>query len=140
MVGVDSLSRTPKRRTLQLVTRIGGQPICVLVDSGSTGNCIDAQEWIAHEIKIETEDHTNALKMADGIVVKTEGRVYLVLKENPRIYWTQAVVVVQQDHQWILLPLAKPKLQNPVHLANEISATQVDHMLRRNRVERAIWE
>ena len=61
----------------------------------------------------------------------------MTLKENPNIDWTQAIVVVNKDHQWISLPLAKPQQSNPVHLANEISANQVDHMLKRNEVGRA---
>ena len=48
--GVDSSSRTPKRRTLELVARIGRRPMRVLVDSGSTGNYIDAQECTARKI------------------------------------------------------------------------------------------
>ena len=71
--GLDSSSRTPKRRTLELVARIGGQPMRVLVDSGSTRNHIDARECIARGIKVEAEDHVEELKMADGNVVKTEG-------------------------------------------------------------------
>ena len=42
IAGVDSLSRTPQRRTLELATRIGWRPLRVLVDSGSTSNYIDA--------------------------------------------------------------------------------------------------
>ena len=42
MAGVDSSSRTPKQRTLELAARIGRRPIHVLVDFGSTGNYIDA--------------------------------------------------------------------------------------------------
>ena len=45
----------------------------VLVGSGSTGNYIDARECIARGIKIEAEDQVEELRMADGIVVKTEG-------------------------------------------------------------------
>ena len=58
-------------------------------------------------------------------------------KENPQINWAQAVVVVNKDHQRISLPLAKPREQNPVHLADEISTNQMDHMLKRNEVDRA---
>ena len=58
-------------------------------------------------------------------------------KENPHIDWTQATVVVNKDHQWISLPLAKPLQSNPVHLASEISASQVNQMLKRKEVERA---
>ena len=104
--------------------------------------------------------------MADGTVVKTEGRVQFVLKcggyrgqisarvfpnmnkpmilgipwlskENPHIDWTQATVVVNKDHQWISLPLAKPLQSNPVHLANKISASQANQMLKKKEVERA---
>ena len=44
MVGVDSSSRTPKQRTLELAVRIGRRPMHVLVDSRSIGNYIDARE------------------------------------------------------------------------------------------------
>ena len=47
-MGVDSSSRTPQQRTLELAARIGHRPMRVLVDSGSTGNYIDARECIAH--------------------------------------------------------------------------------------------
>ena len=104
--------------------------------------------------------------MADGTVVKTEGRVQFVLKcggyrgqisirvfpnmnkpmilgspwlskENPHINWTQATVVVNKDYRWISLPLAKPLQPHLVHLANEISASQANQMLKRKEVERA---
>ena len=78
--GVDSSSRTPKQRTLELAARIGHRPMRVLVDSGSTGNYIDARECTAQRIKIEAEDHVEEVKMADGTVVKREGRVQFVLK------------------------------------------------------------
>ena len=71
--GVDSSSRTPKRRTLEVATRIGRRPMRVLVDSGSTGNYIDARECMARRIKIEAENQSEELKMADGTVVKAEG-------------------------------------------------------------------
>ena len=50
MAGVDSSSRTPKQRTLELATRIARRPMRVLVDSGSTGNYIDAWECTAQRI------------------------------------------------------------------------------------------
>ena len=78
--GVDSSSKTPWRRPLELATRIGWRPLRVLVDSKSTGNYIDARECTARGIKIEAEDQPEELKMADGTVVQTEGRVQLVLK------------------------------------------------------------
>ena len=80
MVGVDSSNRTPKQRTLELVAWIGHRPMRVLVDSRSTSNYIDAQEFDNQRIKIEVEDQAEELKMADGIVVKIEGRVQFVLK------------------------------------------------------------
>ena len=164
--GVDSSSRTPKRRTLELAARIGRRPMRVLVDSGSKSNYIDVREFLAWRIKIEAEDQAEELKMADGTVVKTEGQVQFVLKcggyrgqisaqvfpnmnkpmilgilwlskENPHIKWTQSTVVVNKDHQWISLPLAKPLQSNPVHLVNKISANQANQMLKRKEVERA---
>ena len=53
--------------------RIGSRPMRVLVDSGLTGNYIDAQECTACEIKVEAEDQAEELKMTDGTVVRTEG-------------------------------------------------------------------
>ena len=117
-------------------------------------------------MKIEAEDQAEELKMADGTVVKTEGRVQLKLKcggykgyisarvlpkmnkqmilgipwlskENPHIDWTQAIVVIKRGQEWISLPLAKSQQQGPIHLATEISATQLDKMLKRKEVERA---
>ena len=159
IAGVDSSGKTPRRGTLELATRIGQRTLRVLVDSGSTGNYIDARECTARRIKIEAEDQSEELKMADGIVVKIEGRVQFVLKcggyrgqifarvfpnmnkpmilgilwlskENPHIDWTQATVLVNKDHRWISLPRAKPSQSNPVHLANEISANQANQMLK----------
>ena len=43
----------------------------------------------------------------------------------------------EQGYRWISLPLAKPVQSNPVHLANEISASQANQMLKRKEVERA---
>ena len=63
MAGVDSSSRTLKRRTLKLAARIGCRPMRVLVDSGSTGNYIDAQECTDKpRIKIEAEDQVGGDK------------------------------------------------------------------------------
>ena len=47
-------------------------------------------------------------------------------KENPHIDWTQAAVVMKKGQDWISLPLAKSQQQDPVHLATEISATQLE--------------
>ena len=46
-------------------------------------------------------------------------------------------MVVNEDHRWISLPLAKPLQSNPVHLANEVSASQANQMLKSKEVERA---
>ena len=45
----------------------------VRVDSGLTGNYIDARECAACGMKIEAEDQAEELKMVDGTVVKIEG-------------------------------------------------------------------
>ena len=71
IAGLDSSSRTPQWRTLELVVRIGCRPMHVLVDSFLTSNYIDAQECPTRGIKIEPEE----LKMADGTMAKTKGRV-----------------------------------------------------------------
>ena len=42
----------------------------VLVDRGSTGKYINTQECTARRIKIEAEDQSEELKMADGTLVK----------------------------------------------------------------------
>ena len=52
----------------------------ILVDSGSTSNYIDARDCAARGMKIEAANQAGELKMADGIVVKIEGRVQFVLK------------------------------------------------------------
>ena len=123
--GVDSSSKTQRQRTLELAAKIGQRPLRLFVDSGSTGNYIDAQECTARGIKIEAEEKPKELKMADGTMVKAEGRVQLKLKcggyrgdisarvfpnmnkqmilgipwlskENPHIDSTQAVVVMKK--------------------------------------------
>ena len=139
--GVASSSRT-QRRTLELVARIGHRPLRVLIDSGSTGNYIDARECAARKIKIQKEDQAEELKMADGSMVKTEGQVHITLKcggykdviaaqvfpkmnkplilgipclskVNPHVDWAQLVVVVKQNYQWISLALTKSTLRQP---------------------------
>ena len=131
-----------------------------------TGNYIDAQESASRRMKIEAEDKPEELKMADGTVVKTEGQVQPKLKcggyrgtvsarvfpnmnkqmilgiswlseENPHIDWTQAIVVMKKGQDWISLPFAKSQQQDLVHLATQISATQLGKMLQKKEVERA---
>ena len=58
-------------------------------------------------------------------------------KEDPHIDWTRATMVVNKDHQWISLPFAKPWQQNLIHLADDISANQIDQMLKRKIEGRA---
>ena len=58
-------------------------------------------------------------------------------KEKPHIDWTQVMVVVNKDHRWISLPLAKPLQSNPIHLANEINVSQANQVLKRKEMERA---
>ena len=77
---MDSSSKTQRRQTLELAARIGWRPLRVLVDSGWTGNYIDARECAVRKMKIEAEEKPEELKMADGTMVKTEGRVQLKLK------------------------------------------------------------
>ena len=50
------------------------------MDSGLTGNYIDAQECAAQEIKVEEEDQAEELKMADGTMVRIEAQVRFILK------------------------------------------------------------
>ena len=50
------------------------------MDLGLISNDIDTQECAARVIKFEAEDQSKELKMADGLVVRTKGRVQFVLK------------------------------------------------------------
>ena len=97
----------------------------MLIDLGTTGNYVSAQECVARKIKIEKEKNGKELTMADGSKVKTIRRVWLnvrcggyygivearvfpkmskpmilgmpwLVKENPNINWTCSTVVVQQ--------------------------------------------
>ena len=76
---MDSTSKTP-RRTLELAGRIGKRPVCMLIDSGATGNYISAQECAARRIKIEKEHGGKELTMAEGSSVQTLGQVWLNVK------------------------------------------------------------
>ena len=71
--GVDSSSKTQRRKTLELAARIGRRPLRVLVDSGSIGNYIDARECVARRMKIEAEEKPEELKMADGTMSRRRG-------------------------------------------------------------------
>ena len=50
--GLDSSSKTP-RRTIELAVRIGKRPVRMLIDSGTTGNYVSAQECAARKIRIK---------------------------------------------------------------------------------------
>ena len=78
--GVDSPGRTPQGQTLKLATRIGHQPLRILVDLGSNGNYIDGQVRIAKRINVEDDNHVEDVKMADGTTVRIEGRFQVILK------------------------------------------------------------
>ena len=52
LLGMESSSRTRKwRRTLELVAKVGSRSMRILVDSGSTGNYIDARECTVRNSK-----------------------------------------------------------------------------------------
>ena len=76
---MDSTSRT-LRRTLELACRIGKRPVCMLIDLGTIGNYISAQECTARRVKIEREQGGKELMMVDGSNVKTLGQVRLSIK------------------------------------------------------------
>ena len=50
------------------------------MESELTGNYIDAREFTPRGIKVEAEDQSEELKMADGTMVRIEGRVQFVFK------------------------------------------------------------
>ena len=74
VLDLESSSRTHQwRRTLELATRIGSRPLKILVDSGSIGNYINAQEFTDRGLSIQDEKTAEELRMADGSIVQTEG-------------------------------------------------------------------
>ena len=66
---MDSSSKT-LRRSLELAGRIGKRPVRMLIDWGTTGNYVSAQECAVRKIKIEKEKKGKELTMADGSKVK----------------------------------------------------------------------
>ena len=53
LLGMESSSRTRKSsRTLELVAKVGSRLMRILVDSGLTGNYIDAQECAVRKLQI----------------------------------------------------------------------------------------
>ena len=116
--------RTP-RRTLELAGRVGKQRWPILIDSGSTGNYVNAQVCTVCRLRVEKDPDPEELTLADGSKGRTEGRVQLkfkcggywgvvqakvfpglhkpiilgtpwLRKENPHINWTQEVVVTRK--------------------------------------------
>ena len=69
--GLDSTNRT-QRKTLELASRIGKKPLEVLIDSGSNGNYISAQECMARGLHTDPGRayEREELRMANGSVVK----------------------------------------------------------------------
>ena len=52
----------------------------ILIDSGSTGNYIDARECAVRKLQIQNEEATEELRLAEGPTVKTDGRVRVHVK------------------------------------------------------------
>ena len=52
----------------------------ILVDSGSTGNYIDARECAVRKLQIQNEEAAGELRLVDGSTVKTEVRVRVHVK------------------------------------------------------------
>ena len=52
----------------------------ILVDSGLTGNYIDARECVVRKLQIQNEEVAEELCLVDGSTVKTEGRVQVHVK------------------------------------------------------------
>ena len=68
--GLDSTSRT-QRKALELASRIGKKPLKVLIDSGSTGNYISIQDYVARCLRIDPRRacEREEPRMANGSVV-----------------------------------------------------------------------
>ena len=58
-------------------------------------------------------------------------------KENPHIDWTQGIVLVKQDSDWVQLPLQKSKVDPKASVTNMISAKQMSRMLKKKQLDRA---
>ena len=162
--GITTAMRT--LQTFELAGRIGKKPVSILLDSGSTGNFVGAQTCTQMKLKVEDDTHAEELKMADGTTIKTQGKVQIQLrcgayrgviqakvfpglqkkmllgmpwfqKENPHINWTQGEVLVQQDGEWVQLPLLTVKVKPSIHEVNEVSAQQMNRMIRKRTIDRA---
>ena len=154
---VESSSRTRQwRRTLELAAKVGTRSMRILVDSGSTGNYIDARECTTRKLQIQKEEAAEELRLADGSTVKTEGRVRVhvkcgeyrgtvyarvfpqmnkqmilgipwLSKENPHIDWAQGAITVRHGQRWISLPLAKP-----LKRTDEDEEAHLDYLISKN--------
>ena len=81
LLGMESSSRTQKwHRTLELAAKVGSRLMRILVDSGSTGNHIDARQCTVRKLQIQNEEAVEELRLVDGSTVKTEGRVRVHVK------------------------------------------------------------
>ena len=157
LLGMESSSRTQKwHRTLELAAKVGSRSMRILVDSGSTGNYIDARECVVRKLQIQNEEAAEELHLADGSTVKTEGRVRVHVKcgkyrgtiyarvfprmnkqmilgipwlsrENPHIDWAQGAITLQQGQRWISLPLAKP-----LQRTSEGEEAHLDYLISKN--------
>ena len=76
--GLAAAQRTHK--TFELAGKIGKRPVSILLDSGSTGNFVDARMCTAMGIKVERDQHPEELQMADGTTIKIEGKVQIQLQ------------------------------------------------------------
>ena len=76
--GIAAAERTQK--TFELAGKIGRKPLSILLDSGSTGNFVSARICTAIKLKPEKDANPEELKMADGSIVKTEGKVQIQLR------------------------------------------------------------
>ena len=68
--------RTP-RRTLELAGRVGKHRWPILIDSGSTGNYVNAQVCTTCRLKVERDPDPEELMLANGSKGCTEGQVQL---------------------------------------------------------------
>lgn len=70
--GMESSSRSQNWcRTFELATRSGKRPLRILVDSGSTGNYIGAQECPKRNLEVEKDGTSEELRIPYGYIVKT---------------------------------------------------------------------
>ena len=103
LLGMESSSKTRWwRRTLELAAKVGSRSMRILVDSGSTGNYIDARECTDRKLQIQKEDTAEELRLADGSTIKTEGRVRVHVKCGEYRGTLYARVFPQMNKQMIL--------------------------------------